>query len=90
MPRTELEEDDYQNERRIDVLLQELRELQIKSTSILNDLHILRFLRDRAPNPSYEIAGIGPRDTTDNNLRIRDTAKLKTYGRFRATTRKIV
>ena len=90
MPRTKTEEEDYQKERSIDVLLQVLRDLQIKSTSILHDLHIIRFSRDRAPNPGYEIAGIGPCDTTNNNLRIGDTIKLTTYGRFRATTGKIV
>ena len=44
----------------------------------------------QTPNLGYELAGIGPRDTTDNNLRIGDAVNLKNYGRFRATTGKIV
>ena len=90
MPRTETEEKDYQRERSLDVLLQELRDLQIRHTSILNEIHTIRYNMDRTPNPGYTFLGIGPRDTTDNNLRIGDTVKLKTCGCFSATTGKIV
>jgi len=90
MPRTEIEEEAYQKERSLDVLLQELRDLQIRHTSILNEIHTIRYSRDRTPNLGYALAGIGPRDTTDNNLHIGDTVKLKNYRRFRATTGKIV
>ena len=90
MPRTKIEEEAYQKERSLDVLLQELRDLQIRHTSILNEIHTIRYSRDRTPNLGYALAGIGPRDTTDNNLHIGDTVKLKNYRRFRATTGKIV
>ena len=90
MPRTETEEKDYQRERRLDVLLQELKDLQLTHTRILSKIHTIRFDIDRTPNPGYAFLGIGPRDTTDNNLRIGDMVKLETYGRFRATTGKII
>ena len=90
LPRTEQEEQDYQRERSLDVLLDELRDLQLSHTRILNDIRHIRSDIDRTPDPGYAIAGISPRDTTDNHLRIGDTVKLKTYRNFRATTRKIV
>ena len=90
MPRNKIEEKAYQKECSIGVLLQELRDFQIRHTSIPNEIHVIRYSRDRVPNPGYEIAGIGPHDTTDNNLCIRDTVKLKTHGLFRATIETIV
>jgi len=90
LPRREQEEQDYQRECRLDVLLEELKDLQLTKTRILSEIHIIRFDIDRTPNPGYAILGIGPRDTTDNHLRIGDTVKVKTYGKFRATTGKIV
>ena len=72
------------------MLLDELRDLQLSHTRILNDIRHIRSGINRTPDPGYTVAGISPQDTKDNHLRIGDTVKLKTYGKFRATTGKIV
>jgi len=91
-PRTEQEEQDYQRERNllVDVLLDELKDLQLSQVRIINDIYHIRSDADRTPDPGPTVAGTSPQDTKDDHLRIGDTVKLKTHGKFRATTGKIV
>ena len=90
---TEQEERDQQRERNllVDVLLDELKNLQLSQVRIINDIyHIRRSGVDRTPDPGPTAIGTNPQDTEDDQLRVGDKVKLKTHGKFRATTGTIV
>jgi len=84
MPRTEIEESDYQNERRIDVLLKELRrELQVRQTDLFTQIDTLRYTRDCVPNPDYKtlalviLLAITYVSEIPSSLRHRDSSGLR-------------
>ena len=77
MPRTEIKELDYQTERKIDTLIQELQELQVRRTYLIQRIGILRS-ETGSPHTNRLITG--------KTLRIGDTVKFKTQEKFRATS----
>ena len=71
-PRTGQEEQDYQRERNllVDLLLDELKDLQLSQIRIINDIYHIRSDTDRTSDPGPTVAGTSPQDTKDDHLRI--------------------